>query len=149
MCKRRPSPPSPGDMGDTIYGMNVSFIDHLDIGLSVGAVLLLLFLIAAFCACRKGLCLKWILGKRFMHLHQPSPPAIPSNQQCTSTAINMAATASAPSHLPDPMDEEIAALQKRNQLIELQQRRSQLMANANLEQGPMRAIPGSNKYPVM
>ena len=48
-------------MGDTIYGMNVSFIDHLDIGLSVGAVLLLLFLIAALCACRKGLCLKWIL----------------------------------------------------------------------------------------
>ena len=136
-------------MGDTVYGMNVSFIDHLDIGLSVGAVLLLLFLIAAFCACRKGLCLKWILGKRFMHLHQPPPPAIPSNQLCTSTAINISATASAPSQLPDPMDEEIAALQKRNQLIELQQRRSQLMANANLEQGSMRAIPGNNKYPVM
>ena len=149
MCKRKPSPPFPGDMGDTIYGMNVSFIDHLNIGLSVGAVLLLLFLIATLCACRKGLCLKWILGKRFMHLHQPPPPANPSNQPCTSTAINMAATASAPSHLPDPMDEEIAALQKRNQLIELQQRRSQLMANANLEQGSMRAIPGNNKYPVM
>ena len=134
-------------MGDTIYGMNVSFIDHLDIGLLFGAVLLLLFLIAAFCACRKGLCLKWILGKRFMHLHQPPPPAIPSNQQCTSTAINMPATASAPSQFPDPMDKEIAALQKRNQLIE--QRRSQLMANANLEQGSMRAIPGNNKYPVM
>ena len=66
-----------------------------------------------------------------MHLHQP--PAIPSNQQFTYTAINMSATASAPSQLPDPMDEEIAVLQKRNQLIELQQRRSQLMANANLE----------------
>ena len=105
--------------------MNVSFIDHLDIAFSAGAVLLLLFLIAAFCACRKGLCLKWILGKRFMHMHQP--PAIPSNQQCTSTAISMAATASAPSHLPDPMDEEIAAVQKQNQLIELQQRRSQLL----------------------
>ena len=136
-------------MGDTIYGMNVSFIDHLDIGLSVGAVLLLLFIIAALCACRKGLCLKWILGKRFMHLHQPPPPANLNIQPCTSTAINMAATASAPSHLLDPMDEEIAALQKRNQLIELQQRRSQLMANANLEQVPMRANPGSNKYPVM
>ena len=84
-----------------------------------------------------------------MHLHQPPPLAIPSNQLCTSTAINMAATASAPSHLPDPMDEEIAAVQKQNQLIELQQRRSQLMANANLEQGSMRAIPGNNKYPVM
>ena len=34
-------------------------------------------------------------------------------------------------------DEEITALQKRNQLIELQQRRSQLMANANLEQGQL------------
>ena len=147
MCKRKPS--SPGDMGDTIYGMNVSFVDHLDIGLSVGAVLLLLFIIAALCACRKGLCLKWILGKRFMHLHQPPPPANLNIQPCPSTAINMTATASAPSHLLDPMDEEIAALQKRNQLIELQQRRSQLMANANLEQVPMRANPGSNKYPVM
>ena len=127
--------------------MNVSFIDHLDIAFSAGAVLLLLFLIAAFCACRKGLCLKWILGKCFMHMHQP--PANPSNQQCTSTAINMPTIASAPNQLPDPMDEEIAALQKRNQLIELQQRRSQLMANANLEQGSMRAIPGNNKYPVM
>ena len=38
------------------------------------------------------------------------------------------------------MDQEIAALQKRNQLFELQQRRSQLMAQANLEQGAMRAI---------
>ena len=148
MCKRKPS--SPGDMGDMIYGMNVSFVDHLDIGLSVGAVLLLLFIIAALCACRKGLCLKWILGKRFKCtyvLHQPPPPANLNIQPCPSTAINMTATASAPSHLLDPMDEEIAALQKRNQLIELQQRRSQLMAN--LEQVPMRANPGSNKYPVM
>ena len=145
MCKRKPS--SPGDMGDTIYGMNVSFVDHLDIGLSVGAVLLLLLIIAALCACRKGLCLKWILGKRFMHLHQPPPPANLNIQPCPSTAINMTATAPAPSHLLDPMDEEIAALQKRNQLIELQQRRLQLMAN--LEQVPMRANPGSNKYPVM
>ena len=85
-------------------------------------------------------------------LHAPTPASAngqPEHQPCTSTAINMAATASAPSHLLDPMDEEIAALQKRNQLIKLQQRRSQLMANANLEQVPMRANPGSNKYPVM
>ena len=51
-------PTSPGEMGDTIYGMNVSFVDHLDIGLSLGAVLLLLLIIGALCACRKGLCLK-------------------------------------------------------------------------------------------
>ena len=57
--------------------------------------------------------------------------------------------ASAPNQLPDPVDEEIAALQKRNQLFELQQRRSQLMAQANLEQGAMRAISGNSKYPVM
>ena len=141
MCKRKPT--SPGEMGDTIYGMNVSFVDHLDIGLSLRAVLLLLLIIGALCACRKGLCLKWILGKRFIHLHQPPTPANLNIQQSPSTAINMTATAPAPSHLLDTMDEEIAALQKRNQLIELQQRRSQLM-----EQVPMRANPG-NKYPVM
>lgn len=69
--------------------MNVSFIDHLDIAFSSGAVLLLLFLIGAFCACRKEL--KWILGKRFMH----QLPATPTNQLCTSTAINMPTIASA------------------------------------------------------
>ena len=83
MCKRKLT--SPGDMGDTIYGMNVSFVDHLDIGLSLGAVLLLLLIIAALCACRKGLCLKWILGKRFMPLPQPPPPANLNIQPCPST----------------------------------------------------------------
>ena len=115
MCKRKPT--SRGEMGDTIYGMNMSFVDHLDIGLSLGAVLLLLLIIGALCACRKGLCLKWILGKRFIHLHQPPTPANLNIQQSPSTAINMTATAPAPSHLLDTMDEEIAALQKRNQLI--------------------------------
>ena len=43
-------PTSPGKMGDTIYGMNVSFVDHLDIGLSLGGVLLLLLIIGALCA---------------------------------------------------------------------------------------------------
>ena len=105
-------------MGDTVYGMNVSFIDHLDVAFSAGAVLLLLLLIGAFCACRKGMCLKWILGKRFMHMHQP--PATPTSQPCPSTAISMPTIASAPNQLPDPVDEEIAALQKRNQLFELQ-----------------------------
>ena len=99
-------------MGDTVYGMNVSFIDHLDVAFSAGAVLLLLLLIGAFCACRKGMCLKWVLGKHFMHMHQP--PATPT------TAISMPTIASAPNQLPDPVDEEIAALQKRNQLFELQ-----------------------------
>ena len=86
--------------------------------------------------------------RKALHAHAPAP-GTPNNQLCNSTAINMPTMASAPSQLPDPMDEEIAALQKRNQLIDLQQRHSQLMANANLEQGTMRAIPGNNKYPVM
>ena len=93
------------------------------------------------------MCLKWILGKRFMHMHQS--PATPTSLPCPTTAISMPTIASAPNQLPDPVDEEIAALQKRNQLFELQQRRSQLMAQANLEQGAMRAIPGNSKHPVM
>ena len=104
-------------MGDTVYGMNVSFIDHLDVAFSAGAVLLLLLVIGAFCARRKGMCLKWILGKRFMHMHQV---ATPTSLPCPSTSISMPTIASAPTQLPDPVDEEIAALQKRNQLFELQ-----------------------------
>ena len=134
-------------MGDTVNGMNVCFIDHIDVTFSAVAVVLLLLVIGAFCACRKGMCLKWILGKRFMHMHQP--PATPTSLPCPTMSISMPAIASAPNQLPDPVDEEIAALQKRNQLFELQQRRSQLMAQANLEQGAMRAIPGNSKYPVM
>ena len=120
MCKNRhpQEPTSPGKMGDTIYGMSthVSFVDHLDIGLSLGVVLLLLLIIGALCACRKGLCLKTILGKRFIHLHQHPTSAYLNIQQppSTSTAINMTATAPAPSHILDSMDEEIATLQKRN-----------------------------------
>ena len=147
MCKSRPVPINQEKMGDNIYGISshVSFIDHLDIGLSLGVAVLLLLILAALCACRKGICLKTILGKHFIHLRNPPTSASTTSQQppSTSTAINMMATAPAPSHVLDSMDEEIATLQKRNQLIELQQRRSQLM-----EQVPMRVSPG-NKYPVM
>ena len=86
--------------------------------------------------------------RKTLHAFAPAP-GHPEQPAVHLHGNKHGSTASAPSHLPDPMDEEIAALQKRNQLIELQQRHSQLMANANLEQGSMRAIPGSNKYPVM
>ena len=113
MCKSRPVPINQEKMGDNIYGISshVSFIDHLDIGLSLG--------VAALCACRKGICLKTILGKHFIHLRNPPTSASTTSQQppSTSTAINMMATAPAPSHVLDSMDEEIATLQKRNQLI--------------------------------
>ena len=147
MCKSRPVPINQEKMGDNIYGISshVSFVDHLDIGLSLGVVALLLLILAALCACRKGLCLKTILSKHFIHLRQP-PTSVSTNSQqhpSTSTAINKMATAPAPSHMLDSMDEEIATLQKRNQLIEFQNRRSQLM-----EQAPMTFSPG-NKYPVM
>ena len=123
----------------------MSFIDHLDIGLSLGVAVLLLLILAALCACRKGICLKTILGKHWFYLRNPPTPASTTSQQSpsTSTAINMVATAPASSHVLDSLDEELAILQKRNQLIELQNRRTQLM-----EQAPMSFNPG-NKYPVM
>ena len=114
MCKSRPVPINPEKMGDNIYGISshVSFIDHLDIGLSLGVAVLLLLILAALCACRKGICLKTILGKHFIHLRNPPTPASTTSQQppSTSTAINMMATAPAPSHVLDSMDEEIATL---------------------------------------
>ena len=53
------------------------------------------------------------------------------------------ATATAPTsnHVIDSLDKELIILQKRNQLIELQNKRTQLM-----EQTPMSFNP---KYPVM
>ena len=142
MCKPRPE-----KMGDKVFGISshVSFIDHLDIGLSLGVVILLLLIFAGMCTCRKGICLKTILGKHWFHLRNHQTPTTTTSQQppSTSTAINMVATAPASSHVLDSLDEELAILQKRNQLIELQNRRTQLM-----EQAPMSFNPG-NKYPVM
>ena len=83
-----------------------------------------------------------------VYAHAPAP-ATPTSPPCPITVISMPNIASAPNQLPDSVDEEIAALQKRNQLFELQQCRSQLMVQANLEQGAMRAIPGNSEYPVM
>ena len=145
MCRRRPELPSP--MGDSSNGMNVSFIQHADVAFSAGAFVLFLLVIGAFCACRRGMCLQWILGPRFMQL-----ATNPTSQTCPSTSITMPTiqSASAPTQPSDPVEQEIAALQKSNQLFELQQRRSQLLAQANLgHQGARRALPGSCKYPVM
>ena len=60
MCKSRPVPINPEKMGDNIYGISshVSFIDHLDIGLSLGVTVLLLSLVLSVAAL-------WIPWQRF------------------------------------------------------------------------------------
>ena len=71
MCKPRPE-----KMGEKVFGISshVSFIDHLDIGLSLGVIVLLLLILAGMCACRKGICLKTILGKHWFHLRNHQTP---------------------------------------------------------------------------
>ena len=117
-------------MGDTVNGMNVSFIDHLNVAFSAGAVLLLLLVIGAFCACRKGMCLKWILGKRFMHMHQP--PATPTSLPCPTMSISMPAIASAPTQPSDPVDQEIAEATTIAAATNLYSRNSELLIFSGL-----------------
>ena len=132
-------------MGDNVIGVSshVSLIDHLDVGVSVAVAVILLLILACMCACRKGWCLKAILGKHWAHL-QIQTPATTSPQQpsAISTSINMTpATAPTSNHVIDTLDEELIILQKRNQIIELQNKRTKLM-----ELTPMSYNP---KYPVM
>ena len=145
MCK-----PKPTDMGgDNVIGVSshVSLIDHLDVGASVAVAVILLLILVCICAFRQGWCLKAILGRRWAHLqNQTQATTTPPQQAPTSTSITMTpASASTTSHMIDTLDEELMILQKKNQIIELQNKRASLM-----ELTPMSYNPSYNpKYPVM
>ena len=96
---------------------------------------------------RQGWCLKAILGRRWAHLQtQTQATTTPQQQALTSTSITMTpASASTTSHMIDTLDEELLILQKKNQIIELQNKRASLM-----ELTPLSYNPSYNpKYPVM
>ena len=135
--------------GDNVIGVSshVSLIDHLDVGASVAVAVILLLILVCMCAFRQGWCLKAILGRRWAHLqNQTQATTTPPQQAPTSTSITMTpASASTTSHMIDTLDEELMILQKKNQIIELQNKRASLM-----ELTPMSYNPSYNpKYPVM
>ena len=137
--------------GDNVIGVSshVSVIDHLDVGASVAVAVILLLILCCMCAFRQGWCLTAILGRRWSHLHlqnQTLATTTPPQQAPTSTVISMTpASASTTSHMIDTLDEELMILQKKNQIIELQNKRASLM-----ELTPMSYNPSYNpKYPVM
>ena len=147
MCK-----PKPTDMGgDNVIGVSshVSLIDHLDVGASVAVTVILLLILGCMCAFRQGWCLKAILGRRWAHLHlqnQTLATTTPPQQAPTSTVISMTpASATTNNHMIETLDEELLILQKKNAIIELQNKRASLM-----ELTPMAYNPSYNpKYPVM
>ena len=147
MCK-----PKPIDMGgDNVIGVSshVSVIDHLDVGASVAVAVILLLILCCMCAFRQGWCLTAILGRRWAHLHlqnQTLASTTPPQQAPTSTVISMTpASATTNNHMIETLDEELLILQKKNQIIELQNKRASLM-----ELTPLSYNPSYNsKYPVM
>ena len=135
--------------GDNVIGVSshVSLIDHLDVGASVAVAVILLLILVCMCAFRQGWCLKAILGRRWAHLQtQTQATTTPQQQAPTSTSITMTpASASTTNHVIDTLDEELMILQKKNQIIELQNKRASLM-----ELTPMSYNSSYNpKYPVM
>ena len=136
MCRRRPDMP-----GDTSNGINIMLVQHADVVFSGGAFILILVSIGAFC-----LCLQWVLGPRFLGQQASSNG---TNGPCTSTTISMPGQQPASAlQVTDQVEVEFQHIQRSKQLIELQQRRSQLLAQATLgDQGGSRAL--SAKYPVM
>ena len=123
--------------GETNNGLNLSLVHHANVVFSGGAFFLILVVVMAFCLCRRGYCLQWVLGPNFMQRQELSNVTVTNQQQAT-----------APSSVPDQVEVEIEHLKRANQLLELQQRRNQLLAPVPLgEQGVSRRDL-SAKYPV-
>ena len=137
--------------GDSVIGLSshISVIDHLDMGASVAGAVILLLILCCMCAFRQGWCLTAILGKKWSHLN-PQNRALttvaPPQQAQPSTVISMTpATTTTNNHMIETLDEELLILQKKNAIIELQNKRASLM-----ELTPAAYNPSYNpKYPVM
>ena len=138
MCKVRPTMP-----GETNHHANVVF--------SGRAFLLILLVVLVFCLCRRGYCLQqWVLGPRFLQQPGLHSGAMPGSNNTAS--IQMQAVSQQPATAPPPVTDQVAVeienLKRSNQLLELQQRRSQLLAPPTVgDQGGSR-IALSAKYPV-
>ena len=90
-----------------------------------------------------------ILGRRWAHLNlqnQTLASTTPPQQAQTSTVISMTpASTTTNNHMIETLDEELLILQKKNAIIELQNKRASLM-----ELTPAAYNPSYNpKYPVM
>ena len=137
--------------GDSVIGLSshISVIDHLDMGASVAVAVILLLILCCMCAFRQGWCLTAILGKKWSHLN-PQNRALttvaPPQQAQQLTVISMTpATTTTNNHMIKTLDEELLILQKKNAIIELQNKRASLM-----ELTPAAYNPSYNpKYPVM
>ena len=148
MCKRPEPDPTMG--GETNNGLNLSLVHHANVVFSGGAFFLILVVVMAFCLCRRGYCLQWVLGPNFMQRQELNNVTV--NGSSTTSTIPLQVTnlqqATAPSSVPDQVEVEIEHLKRANQLLELQQRRNQLLAPVSLgEQGGSRRDL-SAKYPV-
>ena len=93
--------------------------------------------VAAYCLCRKGFCLKWCSGPRVYQqlglpmgnsMLAPTGNNIPTSQQL-QPGFSQAATAPPTT---DHVSIEIENLKSANELLELQQRRSQLLVKQEL-----------------
>ena len=147
MCKKRP------DMGgDSVIGFSshVSVIDHLDVGASVAVAVILLLILCCMCAFRQGWCLTAILGRKWSHLNpqnQALTTMAPPQQAQPSTVISMTpATTTTTTNNPmiESLDEELLILQKKNAIIELQNKRASLMELTPAAYN----LPYNPKYPV-
>ena len=122
--------------GETNNGLNLSLVHHANVVFSGGAFLLILVVVMAFCLCRRGYCLQWVLGPSFLQ-QQGLNNGVMSGSSNTAS-IPTQAVSQQPTVAPTPVEVEIEHLKRSNQLLELQQRRSQLLALSSLgDQGSL------------
>ena len=132
---------------ETNNGFNLSFLSHANFVFSGGSFLLILAVVLTICLCRRGQCLRWLLGETSSQTQIQSQNNTSNAQAAIPMQVfNQPAPASAP--VTDQVEAEIEHLKRANQLLELQQRRSQLLTPG--QPGDLVGSRGdlSSKYPV-
>ena len=147
MCKQRAVPVTPGPMGEETYnGFNLSFLSHASFVFSGGSFLLILGVVLTICLCKRGLCFRWLLGDNSPQSQNQTNN--PNLQAAFPMQVLSQQPAAASAPVTDQVEAEIEHLKRANQLLELQQRRSQLLTPGQPGDLAGSRMDLSTKYPV-
>ena len=149
MCKQKPGPVIPGPMGEeTNNGFNLSFLSHANFVFSGGSFLLILAVVLTICFCRRGQCFRWVLGETSLQGQNQNQINTSNAQAAIPMQVFSQQPASASAPVTDQVEAEIEHLKRANQLLELQQRRSQLLTPGQPGDLVGSRVDLSSKYPV-
>ena len=133
---------------ETNNGFNLSFLSHANFVFSGGSFLLILAVVLTICLCRRGQCLRWLLGETSSQRQNQNQNNTSNAQAAIPMQVFSQQPASASAPVTDQVEAEIEHLKRANQLLELQQRRSQLLTPGQPGDLVGSRVDLSSKYPV-